>query len=57
MEIQEIIENCRLIKKAVGEGLGTPEMEGDKCMGYGGDMDEPCEICKKCKANNWYGID
>lgn len=53
------IENCSLVAKAVRIGLGTPQAEGDKCMGYahGSDddeNDEPCKICRECKLNTAY---
>ena len=49
------IQNCRLVKKAVRIGIGSPEIEGDMCLGYAGDCgDEPCDTCKKCKLNTTY---
>lgn len=53
------VENCSLVKKAVKRGIGTPQMQSGKCMGYSaGDNDandEPCEKCKVCKLSTTYG--
>lgn len=48
------IENCSLVKRMVRKGAGEPEREGDRCLGYAGQADEPCETCKECKLNVWY---
>ena len=49
------IENCFLIRRAVGDGLGKPEVVDGKCAGYAaGTDDEPYEICKYCKLNIFY---
>jgi hypothetical protein len=49
------IENCSVVKKAVRTGLGEPENQNGRCLGYAGsygpDDDEPCEECKACKLN------
>lgn len=43
------LENCSLIKKAVRRGIGEPEQRNGKCLGYGGDEDEPYYICAGCR--------
>ena len=43
------LDNCSLIKRNVNKGIGEPEQHNRKCLGYGGDMDEPCDKCKECK--------
>jgi len=49
------IENCAVIKNAVKRGLGEPEIQLGKCLGYSnGYDDEPCEKCKDCKLNTAY---
>jgi len=53
------VNNCSLIKKAIRQGAGTCGTENGKCIGYASvadhDNDEPCEQCKECKFNVWYG--
>ena len=53
------VKNCRLIKKMVAEGVGTPKIFPDgSCDGYADwNEDEPCEKCKSCKLNVWYEED
>jgi hypothetical protein len=48
------IENCRLVKKAIRQGVGEPKMIDGKCEGYAGNTDEPCETCKNCNINSFY---
>lgn len=48
------IENCALIKRMIRRGEGEPERQDDRCLGYAGNTDEPCEICKECKLNTSY---
>jgi len=44
------IETCQVIKRAVNEMIGYPELDNGKCMGYSTENDdEPIEKCKKCK--------
>ena len=47
-------QNCSLIKKQVSLGEGEPEQKNGKCLGYGGNMDEPCEVCKNCAYQESY---
>jgi hypothetical protein len=51
------IENCGLIKSNRFE-LGSPEKQGDKCVGYQVSEfdDEPCSTCKRCKLNMSYEV-
>ena len=52
------VNNCRLIKKMIAEGVGLPKTWPDgTCDGYAGDTDEPCKTCKKCKLNTGYEED
>lgn len=57
--MQRTLENCTLIQKCVRRGIGNPEQRNGKCMGYqkSENDDEPCEICKSCKLNEYYGIE
>ncbi len=52
------IENCSVVKKVARIGLGEPETQSGKCLGYAGgygpDDDEPCEECKVCKLNTTF---
>lgn len=50
------IENCTLIKWAINNYIGSPEIQEDKCLGYSRESDdEPCNKCKLCKLNTTYG--
>lgn len=51
------IENCFLIKRCIDNGVGEPDMQKEKCMGYENSSGEPCEICKECKLNTCYEDD
>lgn len=52
------LENCSIVKKGIRLGEGEPYLDSDgKCMGYSNGDEEPIEECKKCKLNNWYGIE
>lgn len=44
------MDNCKLIKMSLYDGLGRPELIDDKCGGYAGNMDEPHWRCQECKA-------
>lgn len=52
------IRTCKLIKRHKYDGFGIPEIKKIDgftiCMGYAGNTDEPCEICKVCHANEFY---
>lgn len=52
--MKRTIENCTLTKKMIKAGEGSPEIQGDKCLGYSGNTDEPCEVCQKCELNTCY---
>lgn len=59
--MKRTIDNCSLVKEAIKQMIGSPDIIDGKCMGYSsepdadGDDDESCETCKKCKLNNTYG--
>ena len=45
------IDNCRVIKLAMKEMIGTPDIYNGTCQGYAVSEidDEPCDKCKRCK--------
>lgn len=51
--MKKTIENCRLIKRAIRIGIGSPEIRNNLCMGYshGQDDDEPHPLCQQCKIS------
>ena len=57
---ERTIENCRVIKRAIWQGEGSPQKEklNSKvfCQGYQRSEkdDEPCEECKNCRLNIFY---
>lgn len=55
--MKRTLENCSLIKKAVAQGIGEPEQRNERCLGYGGDTDEPFKICKECYLYEGYEED
>ncbi len=53
------INNCTVIKAAIEDGAGTPEVKDGKCLGYSHvrtniEDDEPIDKCKRCKFNVYY---
>lgn len=49
------IDSCKIVKVAIDEGIGYPEIEEDKCLGYSNlNDDEPIEYCKNCKLHSTY---
>ncbi len=49
------IDKCKIIKKAIKSGIGSPEIQDKKCLGYSNiNDDEPIETCKSCKLNSSY---
>ena len=54
--MKRTLENCSLIKKMGDRGTSYPEQRDGKCGGYcvSRDNDEPCDICKDCKFNEFY---
>lgn len=56
MKIIKTIQNCKIIKKALGEGEGLPKVYDGRCEGYQVSQtdDEPCGPCKRCKLNIFY---
>ena len=49
-------EHCGLITRMGDKDSSYPRRENGKCQGYaaGIDNDEPCDICKECKYNEFY---
>ena len=52
---KKTIDNCTVIKSAIKEGLGFPDLFGDKCGGYANSGEEPYEACDRCKLYEGYG--
>lgn len=53
---KKTIDNCTVIKRAVRDGVGYPDVSGDKCDGYAkGYCDEPHDSCIRCKLFEGYG--
>ena len=57
--MKRTLENCSLIKKMGDRGTSYPEQRDGKCSGYcvSRDNDEPCDVCKNCKLNEYYEED
>ena len=49
-------KHCGLITKMGDKGTNYPKQVDGKCEGYqvSRDNDEPCDICKECKYNEFY---
>lgn len=55
---KRIINNCVMIKAGIKKGLGAPNNENGKCVGYASfDGDEPCLVCKACEFNTTFEED
>lgn len=52
--MKRTLDNCRLVQK-----YGRPRQQDGKCAGFQKSEidDEPCEICKECKLNEFYEED
>lgn len=48
--LKEILEENEELKTKVGLSIDCEKAQknGNLCLGYGGDEDEPCEQCKNC---------
>ena len=54
--MKRTIKNCSLIKRAIENGIGSPDTNFSKCLGYAvsEEDDEPCNTCKRCRLNTLY---
>lgn len=49
------LNSCGVIKAALKELQGCPDIQGNKCLGYStANDDEPIEQCKNCELNSAY---
>ena len=48
------IDNCFLIRRCVKNGVGVPDTQDDKCIGYEDSTGELHETCKECRVNTCY---